>query len=304
MNDNTNINYDNYPVKGEGTEFLTPGMKYTCVGYFRKHRYNVHYHRIRPYGPKYYKLLGSDGGIVVLVRDDLFDLMHNSQICVDNLKLSSDGRIYSPNEYQQELGNRVMEFAEFRDTVKTVQAEEKQAKTITDRPQMITTQYQDKFKQISYIEKGDAIRGQYNYKIRNGMVLNITRTSWCIRYVIDPERDLYHEFEDHIIYGTMIQEHLSDLNKCYCEISDRLKKYGGIDWKEAFCDRKYRIVYNAEVGKFLFGPACGKLRVSSLDGISQWIRDVEACEKMVYAIRDRLGWKLHKGLMRKMFNAY
>lgn len=290
MNQTKNINWENCPVKGCGKEFLVPEMKYICVQRYRRHGYNIRYHRLSYMGPTYYFLLGTDKQIVKITRDTLVELIRNSQVWISNLTLSSDGYIYFNYEYVEELERRISNFNNFRIQVKNAQEEEKSAQLKNNNPIE------------SYIN--NCI---YKEEIRKGMEFIVTEKNWWIQYPLKNQEEsnlcMYYPY-GLTINKEFINEHISEIKECYKKISDHIIKSGGKNLKIDLFDYKYNIQYNAEVGKFVLTTYRGQFVVTGESGIKQWLKDIENCVKRVDEIKKRLEFENHKSLAKRMFRAY
>ena len=281
---NENIDWGSLPIKGCTSDCIVQGMEYTCMDRFRRHRYSTRYHRIRPSGPYIFALLGTDNQIVELTRDTLLFLMQNSQIKVVNLKLSANGSILFDKEYNAEIERKSEEFLGFREGIK----EAEQMSNETNK---------------NLLSEKD----RYELEVRKGMILVVSKKDWCIKYPYDErikESPLSYRPMGLIVDGLGVFEHIAEIKECYAEIKEHMLTKGGHNFNTTFCDMKYEVKYNAEVGKFMMRPYNGKLVVVGEKGVEQWIKDIENCSNKVEEIREELGWKRHKRVIGKLFGAY
>lgn len=276
--------WQNCPIKGFGIEYVVNGMPYTCVHRFHNSGYNKIYGKIMSKGSYHYYLLGSDNLIVELVRDDLLKLMKSNKIKVTNLKLSSDDKIYFANEYEAAMEKKAVELEEFKRRLKSVKDLEKFSNN----------------KSTGY--KID--NKTYREEIRKGMVLEVHKTSWTLRYPTI-QNGINSMYPDGVfINGFEINEHIAEIKDCASKLCNHLKTSSNQDLNSSLCGLKYNIEYKSEIGEFLFGPYGGQFVVTGKEGIKQWLKDIEFAVNRVEEIREELGWKTHKGFLGKLFDAY
>ena len=139
------------------------------------------------------------------------------------------------------------------------------------------------------------------------MFLIVSKNDWCIKYPYHEkikESPLSYRPNGLIVDGLNISEHILEIKECYNKIKEHISTKGGHNLNATFCDLKYEVQYNAEVGKFMIRPYEGKLVVTGEKGVEQWIKDIESCSAKVEEIREELGWKRHKRVLGKLFGAY
>lgn len=299
--DNVTIDGVNYNIIGYDSACLRAGGVYKCIHRYRKSRYNTIYGRIQ-YKDTYYYLLGEDGLVVVLGRYETIRVITNNLIRVTNIKVSSDGRIYLNDEYEKELKRRSDELSNFRTEVK-------QYDNTTDNTNM--NKGVDNNLEVKQPEtKSNKNLNIYKEEIRPGLVLEVGKTDWKLRYMyVNNEygEDAFWN-RDTVISGKDIDIHIEEIKSCYYKIQERLKERGGEDWGNEWgaylCDDKYKVKYMAEVGKFVFWPKYTNVKVVGYNGIKELVRDLEQCKTKVEQIRYQLGWKSHKGFIGRLLRAY
>ena len=172
--DNVTIDGVNYNIIGYDSACLRAGGVYKCIHRYRKSRYNTIYGRIQ-YKDTYYYLLGEDGLVVVLGRYETIRVITNNLIRVTNIKVSSDGRIYLNDEYEKELKRRSDELSNFRTEVK-------QYDNTTDNTNM--NKGVDNNLEVKQPEtKSNKNLNIYKEEIRPGLVLEVGKTDWKLRYM-------------------------------------------------------------------------------------------------------------------------
>ena len=299
----------NYPIKGYDPSCLIAGQEYKCIHRWRRSKYNTIYNRIQ-YKDTYYYLLGADGYVVVLGRHETFEVIRNSYVRVTNLKLSSDGKIYFSEEYEKEMFRRAEDMNNFREEVK----KGKDYESIQKAKEVISTSQPLRPKEL-YVSQTKPIMPDkdltlYTEEIRPGLILEVRKTDWRIRYKYYNEtgaEDVYWN-RDTIIEGRFIGEHISDLKAAYGIIQKHINEEGGTDWGGEYgaylCEDKFRVRYKAEVGEFIFWPRFTNVRVVGFGGMKQLANEISNLPNRVEVIREQLGWKSHKGFMGKLLKAY